>query len=196
MAKFRTAAKFTPPPGATKGRIVVDPATGDRRIRLSDIAAPNREDEVELSLYDILRGEVRAKSGPHKFVRLKPLTLNGLAVLQEAFKDRGGLESLAKRVAPADVITIATVLANDNEPPERQLTEEQVGKMLNASQLPAILQLINEVLAGPLVAAGGQAPAAAETEPRPVDGRGSSSGARRSSAGALSGSAGSASRTR
>lgn len=174
-------------PRAVKGTVVVDPKTGDKRIKVADmVPAKKREDEVELSLYQILKGEVRVEDG-NKYLRLKPLTLEGLAILEELYADEGGLAVLGTRKSTTrDMIRFATVLANDGLPEDEKKSEQEIGRMLTADALPKLTTLIQELVSGPLSAAVETATAA--TADRPA-GNGSTS-----STGSPSGSGGTESR--
>lgn len=164
-----------PPPGATRGRAVVDPKTGDKRIRLSELAARPSENETELTLYQILRGEIKVEGNEDTVVRLKPLTLDGLAILEEAYADEGGLAVLSRRPATTrDYIRIAAILHNDGAPDDKQLTEKQIAKAIDARLMGVISRLMNEVITGPLEAAAAQLPTAADLA---AAGLGSSTGA-------------------
>lgn len=170
------------PPDAIKGKVVIDPKTGDRRIRLSDLA-PKKPgaDEIELSLYQILKGELTIEQGKDRVVRLKPITLDGLATLEESYAAEGGLSVFSRRLPTTkDYVTFATIMANDHAPEGKTLTAKEVGKLLNAEQMPFISKLINELISGPLDAAAAADPG---VTPAADGGPGSSTGAPNSSGG-------------
>lgn len=162
-AKKAKATSARAPAGAAAtvpGQVYVDPATGERRVRIGDLRTKPSDDTIKLSLYEILRGEIRMDLPDDKVVRLKPLTLGGLAVLQEMYSALGGLESLSgKELKIADYIKFATVLVNQDMPLNERVSEDEVGRMLNAENMPLITALINDVMTGPLFGSPGTTPA-------------------------------------
>jgi hypothetical protein len=134
-----------------KGRLKVDPATGEKRITLTEIGKPKRAaDEIVLTLAQILHGTVRMESGDDKRpIRIKPMNLNSLATLQDLYEEEGGFEILAKRAMTlADYRRIATVLANqDLSPGETPLTEDDIGRLVDAENYGVLVALIGRAMA-------------------------------------------------
>ena len=145
--------------GQDQGRLVVD-STGAKRIVLSDVHLGSKEGEPErLSLYQILKGDIVITGNDDREIRLKPLSLNGYATLEEMYAAEGGLDFLSKRSATIrDYVRIATVMANQDAPEDQQLTERDVGNILTMENYQPFVRLIVAVLAGPTKGVAATAP--------------------------------------
>ena len=186
--KFVPAGKRGAPRivGQDQGRLVVD-ANGAKRIVLSDVHLGKKDGEPErLSLYQILKGDVVITGNDDREIRLKPLTLNGYATLEEMYAAEGGLECLSRRKATIrDYVRIATVMANQDAPEDQQLTEREVGGILTMENYQPFVRLIVAVLAGPTKGGAATEPA---TPTSPPTGPRSSTSALSDSAGLPTGS--------
>jgi hypothetical protein len=149
-----------------RGNLVIDTKTGDRVIRVRDFAKTVKGDATVLSLWDILEGGTTITSmDGEKAIRIKPLTLGTLARLEEfqaSYEAKPG-QSLTR------LIKILTIMLNDpNQSTGRpsQVSESEVGEMLDGEMFPIALKVIEE-MSRPLTEAAGP--------PTATDGTGSSS---------------------
>jgi hypothetical protein len=144
-----------------RGNLVIDTKTGDRVIRVRDFAKTVKGDATVLSLWDILEGGTTITSmDGEKAIRIKPLTLGTLARLEEfqaSYEAKPG-QSLTR------LIKILTIMLNDpNQSTGRpsQVSESEVGEMLDGEMFPIALKVIEEMsrplteAAGPPTATGG-----------------------------------------
>lgn len=162
--------------------------SGEVRIRLKDVAPRKGAADAEVlqpyKLSEILRGAVVLVDGKgEEVVRLKPLTLYGLATLEDLYEPEGGIAVLAVRKSNTrDFLRFATVLANQELPAEDQMTEAEIGNLVSASNYKIVSQLVEEAIA-PLFEALAEIAAATPRAAGAPGGAGSSTGSLISSAG-------------
>lgn len=162
---------------ARKGTIKVTP-TGERRLVLKD-ALPKKSDKVELTIAQVLLGEVTVTDeNSDREITLKPLNLRQMAALKQAFPDFD-----AK--APDDwtndeLLTVLLCLANDSS--KRPFTKEDIEEMVTADHLPILTRLLESMIS-PIEAASPASGKAAAARTAPLTGAASSTSSPRRSGG-------------
>lgn len=167
---------------AEQGTLVTD-ATGNRRIRLGDAkkAARGPSNLPKVSLGDILLGTVTITGNDDTELHVKPLTLNGLALLNDLYKAEGGVEGISGReMTMEDYLRFATVLINQDRPLSERFTEAQIGDKIDAENMAIITAAVMEAVR-PLLASLGPT----EAQANPLTGANSPTGALASSAGTV-----------
>lgn len=153
---------------------------GERVIRFEDVSPPSLpHDAVEITLAQVLRGEVTFGTGKKRVV-MKPITLLALAELDETLGTAGLPLSATPvdQMTPRDTIKIIRILANQDADSEG-FTEDEVGRLVTARNLPTIRRVLGELMS-PLFVAPETSPGNATDAPT---GRASSGGSPKSSGG-------------
>ena len=119
--------------------------TGERRIRLVDLKKINKyqeEDVYSVKLSDIILGGVTFEGEDGKEVRLCPINMKGMAMLERLMD--GNLKALAGGdMDLTTTISIATILVNQDLPLSEHVTDDEIGRMM----IPQIMEVVNNLIA-------------------------------------------------
>lgn len=130
--------------------------TGERRIRLVDLEAIERERKepvYEVSLGHVLLGGIILDLPENTQVRISPINLKGMAMLEEMYGDKLHLLMTEESLSMATIIKLATVLVNQDRPVDAHLTEDEVGRAIKPNMLAVVNEIVQEMVS-PLFAPG------------------------------------------
>jgi len=138
-----------------------------RRLRAMDFKdTPTSDNVVELTLADILlQTAVLTDADDEATIVIKPINFKGLALLETAVGQDALLQLATGTPQWGTMLKIVVVLVNQDLPPHQQMSEEEIGRLIDAKKAGLVSELAMEML-NPLLEGGTQTEA---TETAPAD---------------------------
>ena len=109
------------------------------------VQAAKSNDARRVSIDEIVRGSAPLPTSSGGKMHVEPLNLKGLRNLQKAYPQLVQGDDLDLGNAE-DIVRIVTILVNQSRPAHDEATEDEIGRLIDASNIKQVVEAITECL--------------------------------------------------